>query len=68
MTNKEILKLWTKKMLRQGLTPTCLICVDNDGFPHVLSQHKDETLRKVYKHLAEASLESETTSFDGQEN
>lgn len=68
MTSEEILRLWNKKCLRQGLTPICLIGVDNDGFPHVLSQHSDETLRKVYKHLADAPKLDEKTSFEGQEN
>ena len=68
MTDKEILKLWNKKCLKQGLVPTALICVDKYGFPHVLSQHNDDTLRKVYKHLAEAPKISEKTTFDNQEN
>jgi len=68
MTNKKILKLWTKKCLRQGLTPTAIVCVDNNGFPHVFSQHDTKVLKMVWEHLATAPIESESTSFDGQEN
>jgi len=57
-----------KKCLKGKLTPTALICVDNDGFPHVLSQHSSELLQKVYQHLASAPILSDTTTLDGQEN
>ena len=68
MTNKEELELWTKKMLQKGLTPMCLVCMDDNGFPHVFSSFRGEMLKDIYRHLAGESSGIETASLEGQEN
>ena len=68
MTNEKLLKLWEKECLNGNLTPMALVCVDNDGFPYVLTQHDVKLMQQVWKHLAESPLIDESTTFDGQEN
>ena len=68
MDNEKLMNVWRKRCIKQGNTPIALVCVNKDGFPVIFSDHKSETLNKVWKHLASAPLLGESTHLVDQEN
>ena len=61
---KKLLNSWTKKSIKENLTPVCLVCVDNAGNPHVLTEHESKTLEAVFKHLSESVVISESKEIN----
>lgn len=57
-----------KRCLKAKDNPIALVTVDENGFPHIYTQHNPETLDKVWKHLASAPIVGNTTHFEDQEN
>ena len=68
MENEKLINMWRKRCLKGGNTPIALVCVTKEGHPIVYSDHKSDTLDKVFKHLASAPLLGESTHFENQEN
>ena len=68
MDNEKLINMWRKRCIKAGNTPIALVCVNKDGFPVIYSDHKSETLGKVFKHLAESNVIGESTHIEGQEN
>jgi len=68
MDNEKLINMWRKRCIKGGNTPIALVCVNNEGFPVIFTDHKSETLDSVWKHLASAPLLGESTHLEDQEN
>jgi hypothetical protein len=60
MTTKQLLESWQRQCLKKGHNPIALVCVDEEGYPIILSHNEPKVLQKVWQHLATVKILSES--------